>query len=61
MNHGAMQNIRKELSANVDKKYKYWVRRPLVVSFIKTFGHSHTTKHNLDDIFDTATILLYDK
>ena len=38
-----------------------WVRRASAVSFIKTLGYCHTTKHNLDDIFDIAKILLYDE
>ena len=43
------------------KSKNQWVRRASAVSFIKTFGHSHTTKHNLDDIFDIAKTLWYDE
>ena len=43
------------------KSKNQWVRRASAVSLIKTFGHSHTTKHNLDDIFDIAKALLYDR
>jgi len=43
------------------KSKNRWVRRAAAVSFVKTFGRSHTTEHNLDDIFDIARILLYDK
>ncbi len=43
------------------KSKNQWVRRASAVSLIETFGHCHTTKHNLDNIFDIAKTLLYDK
>jgi len=38
-----------------------WLRRASAVSFINTSGQFYTTKHNLEDIFEVAKILLKDK